>query len=254
MKLPVSFHINVNEKFPRLSRAPIVEAVIQWQATPTLPLEQANLLDVLKTRFPEFKCETLHEVEAAFAGSPQGMELRHRSQWNGFRLTSHDQKHVCQFKPNTVVFSRLAPYEDWGQLTQASQPFWNAFRELAAPIMIDRVSVRFISEVKLNEGEDVADYVTQPPSPLNSLGLVADSFFHKDSAATLGHAYKLNVVQTIQPAQPPLTTQRSLIVDIDIFTTEPIAIDVVDSKLSELRFIKNKVFFSVMKDAEEKFN
>ena len=254
MKPSVSFHINENEEFPRLSRAPIVEAVIQWQAVPTLPLEQAKLLDELKTKFSEFNCETLHEVEAAFAGSPQGMELRHRSQWDGFRLTSQDKKHVCQFKPNTIVFSRLAPYEHWGQLIQASQPFWNAFRELAAPVMVDRIGVRFISEVRLNEGEEVADYVTRPPSPLNSLGLLADSFFHKDSAAIPGHAYRLNVVQTIQPAQPPLTTQRSFIVDIDIFTTEPIAIDVVDSKLSELRFIKNKVFFSVMRDAEEKFN
>lgn len=119
--------------------------------------------------------------------------------------------------------------------------------------MVDRVGVRFISEVKLNEGEDVADYVTEPPSRLKSLGLVADSFFHKDSAEIPDHSCRLNVIQTIQPAQPPQTPQRSFIVDIDIFTTEPIAIDAVDSKLSDLRFIKNKVFFSVMKDAEEKF-
>jgi hypothetical protein len=46
----------------------------------------------------------------------------------------------------------------------------------------------------------------------------------------------------------------SLIVDIDVRTTDSIAdFATVPQRLRELRFIKNEVFFTLMKDAETKF-
>lgn len=254
MKQPSPFRLDTGRRFPPLSRAPIVEAVIQWQATPTLPFEQAKLQDELKARFPTFDCQTLHELETAFADSPQGMELRQRSQWDGFRMTSQDQKHVCQFKPKTVVFSRLSPYETWERFTEAAKPFWNTFLELAAPVAIDRIGVRFISQVELQEGEAASAYIDTGPSPLSEIGLSSDSFFHKDSTIVPGHPYCLNLVRAIQPAQPPLTTHRSLIVDIDIVTTDTTPVESVESRLQEMRFMKNLVFFTAMKDAETKFS
>ena len=131
MKGPPTFKINVTEKFKQLPRAPIAEAVIQWQATPSRTLEQTPLHMALKEKFPDFSSH-IHqglELEAQFAPSPQSMELRQRSKWDGIRLTSADHKYVCQFKPNTVVFSRLAPYEGWESFRQAAAPFWQTFLE-----------------------------------------------------------------------------------------------------------------------------
>ncbi len=250
------FHIDVTRQFPRLVNAPIVEAVIQWQAAPTRSFEAPKLSEELMRRFSAYDCQPLHEhqFEAEIDGSQQGVEVRQRSQWNGFRLTSKDQKHVCQFKSNTVIFSRLAPYQDWGQFTSEAKPFWQTFVELAAPVAVDRIGVRFISQVKLKDDEDVSEYIAQPPSPLSEIGLSSDTFFHKDSISVPGYPYRLNLVRVTQPAQPPLVTHRSLIVDIDIATTDAITVDSVESKLPEMRYLKNLVFFSMMKDAETKFH
>jgi hypothetical protein len=43
------------------------------------------------------------------------MEVRQKTQWDGFRLTSDDGKHICQWKRNCLVFSRLQPYVSWAQ-------------------------------------------------------------------------------------------------------------------------------------------
>jgi len=255
MKQPIHFQIDTSRTFPTLPNAPIVEAVIQWQAAPTKSFEERNLSEELKRRFATFDCQALHEhqVEAEIDGSQHGMEVRQRSQWNGFRLTSADKKYVCQFKSNTVIFSRLAPYEDWGRFTSAATPFWHAFLELAAPVAVDRIGVRFISQAKLKDGEEASEYIDESPSPLINIGLSTETFFHKDSTEIPGYPYLLNLVRVIQPAQPPLVTYRSLIVDIDIVTTDTMMLDSVESKLPEMRYIKNLVFFSIMRDAETKF-
>ena len=55
----------------------------------------------------------------------------------------------------------------------------------------------------------------------------------------------------MQPATEALNT---LIVDISVSTTSILEdLRQVDDKLNELRFIKNEVFFTIMKDAETKF-
>ncbi len=250
---PITFKIDVAEKFKRLPNAPIVEAVIQWQAKPTQTLEKAALLRDLKERFPKFQTQVQQGLEAEIENSPQGMEFRQRSKWDGFRLTSEDHKYVCQFKQNTVVFSRLAPYEGWDSLSQAAAPFWQAFLDVAQPGGVDRIGVRFISQVNLKDGEKVSDYVDQVPAPLERIGLASDAFLHQDTFDLPELPFRLNLVQTIQPPEPPLI-QKSLIVDIDVSTTEATPLESVESRLQEMRFIKNKVFFSFMKNAETKFS
>ncbi len=253
MNPPVTFIIDLNKQFKQLPNAPIVEAVIQLQATPTQKVEQQSLQTELKQRFSQFTTHTQHGLEAGIAGSAQGLEFHQRTRWDGFRLTSEDQKHVCQFKPNTVVFSRLSPYEGWDTFRQAASPFLQFFLELTAPNAIERIGVRFISQVKLKDGETVSDYVDRAPEPLERIGLDSQAFFHQDSFAVPGYPFRLNLARTIQLPVPPLI-QKTLIVDIDVSTTDTTPLESVETRLQEMRFIKNEVFFSYMKDAETKFD
>src|ERR1044071_2315587 len=48
------FTLDLDETFPRLSRAPIVEAVIHWQAQAQKPLELESLKKVLAERLPQY--------------------------------------------------------------------------------------------------------------------------------------------------------------------------------------------------------
>jgi uncharacterized protein (TIGR04255 family) len=56
----------------------------------------------------------------------------------------------------------------------------------------------------------------------------------------------MNVIKTIQPKTP--TNNRALILDIDVFTQQPIEVndDIIDKKLRDLHWLKNKIFFSII--------
>lgn len=169
-----------------------------------------------------------------------------------FRLVSKDQKSVCQFKLTNVVFSMLKPYAGWDEFTNAAMPFWNAFVEWAGPSVIDRIGVRFISQIDLSGG-NLAEYVEQPSTPLESIGLEPESFFRQDILPINGYPFRLTLAQAIRLQEQPLF-QKSLIVDIDVSTTAVTPLESVAQRLQELRFIKNEVFFGVMKNAEVNFS
>lgn len=252
------FNLEIGKKFPKLSHAPIGEAVIQWIASPTHALNEADLLEKVKSRFPDYTAESQLEVqvEAEFQGKANAegkpiAGIKHRSKWDGLRLTSTDEKHVCQFRPNGVAFSRLKPYEDWEKFTTAATPFWLAFVEWANPPLIDRIGVRFISQIDLESG-NLADYMEEPSSSLESIGLKPAFFFHKDVFSIPGYPYGVTLNRTIQSTVE--AGNRSLIVDIDITTTETTMLESTESRLQEMRFIKNEIFFAFMKDAEKHFS
>lgn len=254
MNLAPRFQLNLAEKFPRLLHAPVVEAVILINAPPTKPFQQVELREILTNRFVDYVVQDQMQFETDFRGSAEGsVELHHKSQWDGYRLHSRDEKHVCQWKRSCLIFSRLQPYETWNEFVNAALPFWDTYREVAEPEIIEAVSVRFISQIPLRSNEKPSKYVQQVPLPLKGLGLRADSFFHQDSIPLKGYPYELKLIRAMQPAAEKSGSKNLLIVDIDVSTTSAVPFDQLAKSLEEMRTIKNKVFFTYMKDAEKRF-
>lgn len=247
------FRINTKKAFPQLQNAPVVEAVIQWQVAPPSNLTPDELKALLESRFRQYVLSTQHQVEAEFSSPSVTTEVHHRSQWDGYRLTSADGKYICQWKPNTLAFSRLAPYENWQTLIQEATPFWESFLTSTAATTVERIGVRFISQIAIKRGERVSDFVQNVKPPLKGIGLRSESFLHQDTFPIESYPYKIRLVRATQPAHPPLSTECSLIVDIDVFTVEPTSLNQLESRLDEMRFLKNEVFFAFMKDPESKF-
>jgi len=248
------FKIDHSKTFARLPNAPIVEAVIQLVAAPAEAWNQEELKAKLASRFPDYELKTIHRMAAHFQiASSAEKSLEIQEDWDGFRLTSVDGRYVSQFKPDNVIVSRLAPYEDWERFTDVASLFWNVYLELAKPVAIDRIGVRFISKIDLKEDESPGDFVDDAPATLTAIGLVAESFFHKDTFPTTGRPFTVDLTRTIQIQEPPLP-RKALIVDIDVTTTVPVAPNELKSRLQDMRFIKNEIFFAFMKDVEKKFS
>jgi uncharacterized protein (TIGR04255 family) len=255
MSRPCSFHFDLERDFPHLRHAPIVEAVIHWQASPSNSLDREQWKNELTRRFGGYSVHVQQQVEAALSASAEGVETRQRTRWGGFRLTSGDEKHVGQITPNAVVFSRLAPYENWASFIAEALRFWDSFVALAAPVAVDRLGARFINQMEMKSEETASDLVNETPHLLESIGLHTDSFFRQDMLEAPGHLYRVNLVRAIQGPQPPIVPQRSLIVDIDAFTTGPTGMDkaAIEQRFRELRFLKNFVFFNFIKEPEKRF-
>ena len=255
------FQLDLSKRFPTLPRAPIVEAVLQWQAAATVEWDETTLRDKLTASFAQYEIAPQHNIETALTGSAKGLELKHSTTWEGFRLTKKEEgkpAFVCQFKQNGIVVSRLAPYKKWEQFEPEALRFWQTFVEIAEPVEIARLSTRFISQVSIDSMSEVGDYIDGAPEPPLAIGVSVNSFFHQDALNLEGLAYDVKLVRAVQPRQEGPrqegSSPRSLIVDIDVGTTDSIAeFSELPQRLRELRFIKNEVFFALMKDAEAKF-
>ncbi len=248
------FRINLDEKFPRLRHAPIVEAVIQINAPPVRRFQQEELRNLLSKRFEGYAVHDQLQLETGFRGADERSDEMHlKPQWDGYRLHSKDEKYICQWKRSCLIFSRLQPYETWNEFAKAAMPFWDAYLELGKPEIIEAIGVRFISQIPLRSNEKPSKYVQQVPLPLKGLGLRADSFFHQDSIPFKGYPYEVKLIRAMQPAAEKTGSKSLLIVDIDVSTTLAVPFDQLGKSLDEMRYIKNKVFYTYMKDAETRF-
>jgi uncharacterized protein (TIGR04255 family) len=239
--------IDLQEQFPHLANAPIVEAVLHWRAAAGKTLEKAQTQLELTRRFPDYNCVEQQELKAEFQRSPEGTEFLERSRWDGFRLTGQgpSERYVAQFTPNGVVFSRLPKYDRWEPFEAEGLRFWDAYLELADPPALDRLGVRFINKIELGRSDDAGRLLTGLPPAPGGIALARDLFFHQDVFRITGSAYRAKIVQTVQPIQ---AEDRILIVDIDVsLQGGPLPQqEQLRTTLAEMRSIKNKLFFACM--------
>jgi uncharacterized protein (TIGR04255 family) len=245
------FSIAPNQPFEHLPHAPIVEAVIHWQSRAQSNLAPDDFLQQLKCALPEYpNLKRQHEVHLGAEVGPEGSSLHHRQDWQGFRFASDDSPYIAQFTRNGLVFSRLAPYESWERFAEEGLRLWRIYREHAQPSEIQRLGVRFINAigpVQINELNGLLSLAPQSPP---GMPLVPKQFLYQNTYEIPNYPYNLNVVRTIQPLEPTADNGFRLILDLDVFTTKPLAVndEATQDALAEMRWIKNKAFFALLTD------
>ena len=252
--------IKPEEKFENLPRAPIVEAVIEIRARATKSLEETSLRTAIEPKLAGYVfLDSLREFhsEVKLEGGKPPIQKVSDAGWKGVRFRSSDEKHIAQFNRDGFVFSRLEPYLTWEELESEGKRLWNIYKDVAQPVEIQRLGLRFINRIKLPPGELLfEDYIQPAPSSPHGLELPFHGFMHKDTLGVPGHPYAINVIRTIQQLNGGVDGGVALILDIDVFTTQGFDLDdtVLQRRLLDMRWLKNKVFFgSITAKALEMF-
>lgn len=255
-----SLKIDLTEPFARLSRAPIAEAAIEMRARAEAQWEESTIRERLTPLIPSYqKIESQSEFEHEMQFGPeQDTVQRHRDLgWRGFRCESADHVHIAQFNRDGFVFSRLRPYDHWEQFHAEAIRLWKIHRDLAAPSGVQRLGLRFINRIELPvDGPRPDDYLHMPSEVLPGMPLSRADFFHRDVLAVPGYPYIVVIVRTVQPIQAGGGKGFGLLLDIDVFSTEPFDLrdDLLTQRLIEMRWLKNKVFFgSITEQALKSF-
>src|SRR5437870_2846164 len=100
---------DLGEKFPRLAKPPIVEAVIHWQAVAQNRLEPESLTSALAKEFQGFtQRRPLHTfgMMAQVSTNSDTPVVKKMNDWGGIRLKSDDNKYAIQFRRDGLAFSR----------------------------------------------------------------------------------------------------------------------------------------------------
>ncbi len=260
MSLTSKLNLNLEETFPLLAHAPIIEAVIEVRARAETPWEESVILERLKTNVPEYpdvKPQKEFRFEVKMALGEEAEQNIQDLGFRGVRLESADKLHIAQFNRDGFLFSRLRPYESWDQFHREGLRLWQVYQELAQPLEIHRLGLRFINKMEFTQKElQLEDYLQIFPQTPKDLDIPFTGFLYRDELGVPGHPYAINLIRTVQPPQGPAAEGVGLILDIDVFTTQPFESQrsLIEQRLTEMRWLKNKVFFgSITNKAQEKF-
>lgn len=242
-------NIDISETFPHLTRAPIVEAVIDLRANPSVQWDQDDFQKRLKQQLSDYPTAQPQrrfqgEIKAE-AGKPFEQRVVDLG-WSGLQFRSKDQSNVAKFEKDGFAFSRLEPYQDWHSFEAEALRLWKTYVELTRPVAIQRIGVRFINRMLFPaDGFRLDAYLNDSPQPLLSLGLIRGGFLHVDAFRVPETAYVVNLARTEQPIEGT-PARIPVILDIDVFTYELMALDetLLKKRLAEMAWWKNKVFFS----------
>jgi len=242
------FKIDLGQAFPHLNKAPILEAVIEIRTRAEAPWEEASITQSLKSQLPDYPgLLSLNQMRQQFTF---GAELTpqastHDLGWSGLRLQSADKLHVAQLKRDGFSFSRLAPYETWEQLEGEANRLWLIYVQLAKPLEVHRLGVRFINKIPMSlNSTKLEDYIQPHPETPNGLDLPFSNFLHRETLIVPGYDYGINLTRTLQRTEEG----AGIILDIDVFTTQPSQLDEAERerRLTEMRWLKNKCFFGTI--------
>jgi uncharacterized protein (TIGR04255 family) len=240
------FKINFDEKFLHLSKAPIKEAVIEIRGRASVSWNDETLRSKLKTELPDYPKQQ--------SGRAQIIELTPQKEqkvttqdlgWQGLTLTSKGEKYIAKYHINLFSLSRLHPYEDWNCFINEAKRLWEIHFKLARPLEIQRLGVRFINRIQLShENIQLEDYFIGFSSDIPAIKLNINGFLHHDIFSLPGFPYMMNIIKTIQPKTA--SQDPALILDIDVYTQQPFEPkrEMIDQKLLDLHWLKNKIFFS----------
>lgn len=236
--------INLAETFPHLSKAPIVEAVIDIRVVPSVKWDEICLQSDLEQRLPDFpKVEPLRQAIYQLTIGKQNNPTVEDLGCVGFKCQSSDNLHIAQFNREAFVFSRLKPYLDWAQLRQEALRLWAIYFELLKPREVIRIGLRFINCIYIMQAKvELSDYYRHPPDSLKELDWPLAGYLHHDVIQVPQTQHSVNLIKTVQN----IPGKIGLILDIDVFmgTRFDYNESCLKRFLEEMRWVKNKIFFN----------
>lgn len=239
--------IDLQEKFPHLNKAPIVEAVLDIRGVPSVAWNETTLQNELKQRLPDYpKHETMRETKFQL---PAGKTAPVVEDFGcvGFKLHSADNLHIVQFNKGSFVFSRLKPYQDWERFSQEALRLWAIYCDLLKPNAIGRIGLRFINRIAVNQPKvELSDYYKYSPSSIKELNWPLSGYLHHDMLQVPETLYSVNLIKTVQN----VPGEVGLLLDIDVFMQSRFAYNElrIIECIEEMRWVKNKIFFGSLTD------
>ncbi len=237
-----------------LKNAPIREALFDIHVelpddTTFEKIEEFGQL--IKDDYPRVTKRWLAKVRIK-PGSPP--ERDEGSEQIGCGFISKDNTQVLQIRLNGFTFSRLRPYETWGNLRDESKRLWSLFVDALKPITIERVACRFINELNLEMPINIDEHIASPPLGIKGLPEVLETFLTRVVIPNKELSAKAIITQSFDGVDQE--GKGVILLDIDVFKEGSFEVDSDEAwdVLESFHDYKNQIFFaSVTEHTVEKY-
>lgn len=241
---PWSTDLNM-ARIRHLERAPIAEAVIDLRVQPNEGVSVDSFSPIaerLNGRYPV--CTPIESLAARFGvqeGRPTPPEAIVSQV--GIFLKTRDEQNIVQFRTDGFSFSRLPQYTSWDQVFPEAMLLWREYENVAKPLRVIRLAVRYINRLRLTLPVELTDYLTAPPAVPPPLPETVRGYLTR---LLLFDAESGNSVIVTQALERSVDADH-LVVLLDIDAYRDVDMDVkdprIESILGTLRDLKNNVFF-----------
>lgn len=235
-----------------LNNAPIREALIDLQITPSVSLDALKQIGDRLTSRTHSRGEMWHASVGINLGADGTNATTNAARSPiGYRYDFKDAPYVLQCRVNGFTFSRLAPYEDWATMKVFAQELWEIYREATKPHAVARIAVRYINNIALPLPiADFSEYLRVSPDLPPELPQMLSSFLQRylivdDTCEDCAAA----VTQVLEE-QSVVANKVPVILDIDAFRTFRAGLspssNEVWTALDKLHDFKNRIFFNYL--------
>lgn len=236
--------------YPHLSKAPIVEGLIDLQVRPrsdqTLA-DLARLRDDLIDRYPESKDLRTVRADVQFTET-KGTSQSVATEQTGYRIERKDKPFVLLARRTGLTVSRLRPYTRWEELQAEARTVWKKYVEVSRPETVIRVATRYINRLELPAKRlDFDDYLAASPPIPKGLPQVVNEFLSRLVIPDKPSGAEIAILQSLQGLSQD-SEHVHVLVDIDVYKAVDLAPTSEDiwKLLDIMRNLKNCAFFGAL--------
>jgi uncharacterized protein (TIGR04255 family) len=232
----------------KLKSAPIVEAVldIDCDLPPgiDMPALEGAAQQRLSDAYPISRKRVVQEMQVETKGG-EAPKVSARQGLQALMFLAPDEKQLVQLRPQGYSFNRLAPYTSLDDYLPEIERTWRLFVELAAPVRVRLVRLRFINRILLptdGGSVDLGKYLKLGPRLPDEANLAFSGFFNQHSAVESATGNAVNITMATQPLEGD---KLPVILDIEAYKAdklEPQDWEQIVSRIQSLRLLKNLVF------------
>ncbi len=245
----------MSENSLKLTAAPIVEAVVDIECDMPPKFNLVALEDAAKTayldKYPLAQTQFVeeHQIQQR-PNKPAKHSLKRGIQALQFRQQGNKQ--LIQVRAQGYSFNRLAPYSTLDDYLVEIERTWRLFVELAAPLQIRAVRIRYINRLllPLKDGKlEFTDFLRVSPQLPDESNLTFVGFLNQHSAVETGTGNQANIVLA---AQLPEKEMLPVIFDIGVNHVENGEIENwpwILEKILSLRSLKNRIFENTLTES-----
>jgi len=231
--------------YPHLVNAPIIEALIDIQVqiptSKTIDILQA-IHEKVKLNFPNTK------KRFRFSGSleiePEKTKAGiYKNKIDGFMFLSENENKIFQSRLDGFTFNKQKPYENWEALRDEAKNLWKIYKEVAEPIAIKRIALRYINKIPLKLPFEPSTYFKTLPFLSQELKYDTHNLFSQITIFNNKINASANITEAIEKGEQDVV---QFIFDIDVFRLGEFTEDQIWEYFEQLRDFKNEIFFKSM--------
>ena len=238
----------MNAKSLQLLSAPIIEAVIDIDCDMPPTVDLAALApaatQAFSTQYPNTRTQLTQETQFEIRDQ-ESPKVTTQHGLAALQFFSEDERQLVQFRRQGFSFNRLAPYSSLDDYLPEIERTWRLFVNLAAPVTITRIRLRYINRLGLpltNGKVELDEFLKLGPRLPDDANLMFSSFLNQHIVT---ESVTGNIVKIIMSSQPPEGETLPLILDIE--AERPCAIEPTDwtqiaERIGSLRSLKNLIF------------